>query len=76
MGELVGLLTNLALHLLRVAILDFLVEVLFRGAGFFISRTFSKRVNRDDPITLIVGAVFWAAFVILGFYAYSHMETS
>jgi hypothetical protein len=53
------------------AVLEIVLEMLIRGPGYLICRTFKRDINPEGGWVIVVGLAFWVFVAIGGFHTYS-----
>ncbi len=69
-GEIVGVTYRVIGHF----IVDITAEILDKGVGYLICHPFSKSVEPDSLLELVVGLVFRAVFITVVMFGYSYLS--
>jgi hypothetical protein len=68
--EIVGEIAGGVLKAVGQILLEVVFEIAIKGAGYLICRPFNRQVNPDGALVVVVGLVFWALTVGLGYALY------
>ncbi len=74
-GEIAGEVSGGVFRFIVHLIIDVFLEVLVRGTGNLICRVFSRTIDPDGTLVLVIGLLFWIVVVLLGVYGYSVLES-
>lgn len=69
-GELLGGVFRVAFHF----VVEVILELAVRGVGYLICKPFSKTVNPDGFVVVVVGLLFWLVVIVLAFLIYEFFE--
>jgi predicted PurR-regulated permease PerM len=73
-GEIAGELFGGVFKFLGRLFFEFFIEILIKGTGYFICRMFSKRVNPDGMLVVLVGLVFLGLLAIVFFMVFDLIQ--
>lgn len=63
LGEIAGEVITPIFKFIARIFLEIFVELLVRGLGYLICRPFSKKIEPDDFLVLLVGLVSWGLII-------------
>ena len=75
-GDVLGEVLGGLLRLVGSFLLDIVLEVLVKGPGYLLARSFKPRVNPDGALSMCVGLIFWVAVGGAGYWLYRHLTAS
>lgn len=77
-GEIAGDLLGGIFRFIGRFFAEIILEIIIKGTGYFICRIFSKRVDPDGILVVMVGLIFigMVGFGILAFYEFIQLQLS
>ncbi|MDO3387938.1 hypothetical protein QWI17_18985 [Gilvimarinus sp. SDUM040013] len=72
-GEVAGELLGGIFRLLGYLLIDIVFDVLVRGLGTLVCKLFSKRVNSDGFLVVLVGLFVWLVIIIVAVAVYGYV---
>ncbi|RYV01229.1 hypothetical protein SOPP22_12535 [Shewanella sp. OPT22] len=57
-------------------LVETIVEVLIKGAGYLVVRPFTKKVNSDSFLVVLTGITFWVLLFVSSIYGFRYWEAS
>ena len=77
-GEIAGELLVAVFKIIGRLFVEVIVEFLLKGAGYLVCRIFSKRIDPDGIMVMLVGLVFWVIITtgVFLLYEYIHVQLS
>ncbi len=70
LGDIAGEALGGVFRFIGRLVFEVVVELLIQGAGYVILRTFRPKSEPDETACTVVGLVFWAAVIVLGWLVY------
>ncbi len=72
LGEIAAEIVSPILRFFAQIFGELILEILVKGLGYLICRPFSKRVDTDGAIVIVVGLFAWAGIIYAGFLGYEY----
>jgi hypothetical protein len=74
LGEIAGELIGGTLRFIGQFFAEIVLEITIKGLGYLVCRAFSRSIDPDGILVLVVGVLVWAAIIFCCFISYDWVQ--
>jgi hypothetical protein len=75
LGEIAGNIFGAALRVVGSMLAELVIELGIKGIGYFVCRQFSRSVNPDGIVVVLVGVAIWFLILLSAYFVYEAIST-